>query len=171
MLLIFCKKNDISYQHFCVRLHLFFLFCRRNSIIIFYTFTLYEEMLSHRWFSAQGSCLHDRFLLIEKCSTSFPLLFMKCAKEFVPCSTKQGFRYFVRLRSGEIQVNLRYPVKFTKTRKILGNSVEILSNACLYSNFETCLSYWGYLLAVNLQIYVSKLCHWNVQTTFRNYKA
>ena len=24
----------------------------------------------------------------------------------------------------------------------------------LYSNFETCLSYWGYLLAVNPQIYV-----------------
>ena len=78
---------------------------------------------------------------------------MKCAKEFVPCSTKQGFGYFVRLRSGEIQVNLRYPVKFTKTRKILGNSVEILSNACLYSNFETCLSYWGYLLAVSSPIY------------------
>ena len=34
------------------------------------------------------------------------------------------------------------------------NTVEILSNTCLYSNFETCLSYWGYLLAVNSQIYV-----------------
>ena len=34
------------------------------------------------------------------------------------------------------------------------NSVEILSNTCLYSNFKTCLSYWGYLLAVNSQIYV-----------------
>ena len=44
--------------------------------------------------------------------------------------------------------------KFTKTRKIPQNSVEILSNTCLYSNFETCLSYWGYLLAVNSQIYV-----------------
>ena len=32
--------------------------------------------------------------------------------------------------------------------------VEILSNTCLYSNFETCLSYWGYLLAVNSQIYL-----------------
>ena len=30
----------------------------------------------------------------------------------------------------------------------------MLSNTCLYSNFETCLGYWGYLLAVNLQIYV-----------------
>ena len=35
--------------------------------------------------------------------------------------------------------------------------LEILSNTCLYSNFETCLSYWGYLLAVNLQIYVKTL--------------
>ena len=37
---------------------------------------------------------------------------------------------------------------------MLQNSVEILSNTCLCSNFETCLSYWGYLLAVNSQIYV-----------------
>ena len=44
--------------------------------------------------------------------------------------------------------------KFTKTRKVPRNSVEILSNTCLYSNFETCLSYWGYLLVVNSQIYV-----------------
>ena len=48
----------------------------------------------------------------------------------------------------------RTAAKFTKTRKIPRNSVEILSNTCLYSNFETCLSYWGYLLAVNSQIYV-----------------
>ena len=57
-------------------------------------------------------------------------------------------------RSHEIQVNLRNPTKFTKSRKIPRNSVQILSNTCLYSNFETCLSYWGYLLAVNSQIYV-----------------
>ena len=67
---------------------------------------------------------------------------------------KQGFWYFTQLQSCEIQVNPRNPVKFTKTRKIPQNSVEILSNKCLYSNFETCLSYWGYLLAVNSQIYV-----------------
>ena len=48
----------------------------------------------------------------------------------------------------------RGAAKFTKTRKIPWNAVEILSNTCLYSNFETCLSYWGYLLAVNSQIYV-----------------
>ena len=34
------------------------------------------------------------------------------------------------------------------------NSVEILSNTCLYNIFETYLSYWGYLLTVNLQIYL-----------------
>ena len=48
----------------------------------------------------------------------------------------------------------RNNAKFTKTRKIPRNSVEILSNTCLYSIFETYFSYWGYLLAVNLQIYL-----------------
>ena len=66
----------------------------------------------------------------------------------------QGFWYFAQSRSCEIQVNPRNPAKFTKTRKIPRNSVEILSNTCLYSNFETCHSYWGYLLVVNWQIYV-----------------
>ena len=49
--------------------------------------------------------------------------------------------------------NLGKAAKFTKTLKIPQNSVEILSNTCLYSNFETCLCYWGYLLAVSSQIY------------------
>ena len=44
--------------------------------------------------------------------------------------------------------------KLTKTQKIPRNSVEILSNTCLYNIFETYFSYWGYLLAVNLQIYL-----------------
>ena len=66
----------------------------------------------------------------------------------------QSFWYFAWSRSREIQVNPRNPAKFTKTRKIPRNAVEILSNTCPYSNFETCLSYWGYLLAVNSQIYV-----------------
>ena len=56
-----------------------------------------------------------------------------------------------------VQVNPQNPVKFTKTRKIPRNSVEILSNTCLYNIFETYLSYWGYLLAVNLQIYLETL--------------
>ena len=69
-------------------------------------------------------------------------------------NTRQGFWYFARSRSREIQVNPRNPAKFTKTRKIPRNSVEILSNTCLYNIFETYFSYRGYLLAVNLQIYL-----------------
>ena len=56
--------------------------------------------------------------------------------------------------AAKIQVNLRNPAKFTKTRKIPRHSVEILSNTCLYNIFETYFSYRGYLLAVNLQIYL-----------------
>ena len=44
--------------------------------------------------------------------------------------------------------------KFTKTRKIPQTLVKILSNTCLYNIFETYFSYRGYLLAVNLQIYL-----------------
>ena len=44
-----------------------------------------------------------------------------------------------------------------KPRKIPRNSVEILSNTCLYNIFETYFSYWGYLLAINLQIYLKTL--------------
>ena len=44
----------------------------------------------------------------------------------------------------------RRAVKFTKTLKIPQNLVEILSNTCLYNIPETFLTYWGYLLAVNL---------------------
>ena len=50
--------------------------------------------------------------------------------------------------------SVQNPTKFTKTRKIPQNSVEILSNICLYNIFGTYFSYWGYLLAVNLQIYL-----------------
>ena len=56
-----------------------------------------------------------------------------------------------------MQVNPRNPTKFTKTRKIPRNLVKILSNRCLYNIFETYFSYWGYLLAVNLQIYLETL--------------
>ena len=57
----------------------------------------------------------------------------------------------------------RGAAKFTKTQKIPRNSVEILSNTCLYNIFETYFSYRGYLLAVNLQIYLgtSSLKHAN----------
>ena len=66
----------------------------------------------------------------------------------------QGFWYFAWSRRREIQVNPRNPAKFTKTCKIPWNSVEILSTTCLYNIFETYLSYWGYLLDINLQIYL-----------------
>ena len=65
---------------------------------------------------------------------------------------------------------LRNPAKFTKTSKILRNSIEILSNTCLYSNFETCLSYGGIYLPQTSK-FMSKLRHWNMQTTFWNYQA
>ena len=49
-------------------------------------------------------------------------------------------------------VEPRNSAKSTKTRKIPWNSVEVLSNTCLYNIFETYFnSYRGYLLAVNLQ--------------------
>ena len=48
----------------------------------------------------------------------------------------------------------RNPAKLTKTRKIPRNLVEILSNTHMYKICETYFSYWGYLLAVNLQIYL-----------------
>ena len=60
----------------------------------------------------------------------------------------------MRSRSRKIQGNLRNPAKFTRTRKILQNSVEVLSNTCLYNISETYFSYWGSLLAVNMQIYL-----------------
>ena len=46
------------------------------------------------------------------------------------------------------------PAKFTKTLQKPRNSVEILSNTCLYNMFEIYFSYRGYLFAVNLQIYL-----------------
>ena len=54
----------------------------------------------------------------------------------------QGFWHFAWSRSREIHKNVQ------------NNLVEILSNTCLYNIFETYLNYWGYLLAVNLQIYL-----------------
>ena len=47
----------------------------------------------------------------------------------------QPFWYFARLRTRKIQVNPWNATKFTKTRKILWNLEEILSNTCLYSSF------------------------------------
>ena len=65
--------------------------------------------------------------------------------------------------------------KFTKTCKIPRNLVKILSNRCLYNIFETYFSYWGYLLAVNLQSYLEtsslKRAKQRPKTTRRDYVA
>ena len=62
----------------------------------------------------------------------------------------QGFWYFARSQSHEFQVNPRNPAKFTKTREIPRNSLEILPNTCPHNIFESYLGCWGCLLAVNL---------------------
>ena len=57
----------------------------------------------------------------------------------------QSFSYFAQSRSHEI---------LKKHAKVPQNLEEILSNSCLYNIFETYLSCWGSLPAVNLQIYL-----------------
>ena len=64
----------------------------------------------------------------------------------------QGFWYFARSRSREFQLNPRNPAKFTKTREIPRNSLEILLNKCRHNIFESYLGCWGSLLAVNVLI-------------------
>ena len=49
----------------------------------------------------------------------------------------QGFWNFARSQSRGIQVNLGNPAKFTKTREISRNSVEILPNTCHFNIFES----------------------------------
>ena len=44
--------------------------------------------------------------------------------------------------------------KFTKTREIPRNSLEILPNTCRHNIFESYLGCWGCLLAVNVLIYL-----------------
>ena len=60
----------------------------------------------------------------------------------------------------------RKAAKFTKTSKIPRNSVEILSNTCLYNIFETFLSYWGYLLACK-RVNLSRTTYRNSETSRR----
>ena len=78
---------------------------------------------------------------------------MACQLEFCEGSL-QGFWYFARSRSREFQLNPRNPAKFTKTREIPQNSLEILPNACWHNIFESYLGCWGWLLAVNVLIYL-----------------
>ena len=51
----------------------------------------------------------------------------------------------------------KYQEIHKNTKNIPRNSVEILSNTYLYSILETYFSYWIYLLAINLQIYLRTL--------------
>ena len=66
----------------------------------------------------------------------------------------QGFWYFARSRSREFQLNPRNTAKFTKTREIPRNSLEILPNTCRHNIFESYLGCWGCLLDVNVLIYL-----------------
>ena len=58
------------------------------------------------------------------------------------------------LRGCGFQVNQRNPAKFTKTRKIRQNSLEIVPNTCRHNIFESYLGCWGCLLTGNLLIYI-----------------
>ena len=101
--------------------------------------------------------IHNNKLLLTEFGKNFVKLNPWCQNDVKSAAwlqVIQGFWYFAWSRSREIQVNPRNPAKFTRTQKIPRNSVEILSNTCQYSIFETYFSYWGYLLAVNLQIYL-----------------
>ena len=88
-------------------------------------------------------------------SRRFPgLLYIATGKEIATCNHIQGFWYFARSRSHEFLVNPRNPAKFTKTREIPGNSLEIFPNTCWHNIFESYLGCWGCLVAVNLLIYL-----------------
>ena len=70
---------------------------------------------------------------------------------FPPATTFfQGFWYFARSWSREIQVNLRNSQKHENTAKFGRNLIKYMSVQHSWTYF----SYRGYLLAVNLQIYL-----------------
>ena len=89
----------------------------------------------------------------------------------VTFSTLQGFWYFARSRSCEIQVNPRNPTKFTKTRKIPRNLVKIVSNRCLYNIFELVSAILGLFtcckLANSSWKFVTETCKQRPKTTRR----
>ena len=55
--------------------------------------------------------------------------------------SKQGFWYFARSRTREIQVFLRNPAKFPKNYEIPRNPPEIFPNTCRQNIFNTYLGY------------------------------
>ena len=77
-----------------------------------------------------------------------------CSLLFAFFTFSQGFWYFARSRRCEFQLNPRNPAKFTKTREIPRNSLEILPNTCRHNIFESYLGCWGCLLAVNVLSYL-----------------
>ena len=63
----------------------------------------------------------------------------------------QGFWYFVRLRTREIQVFLRNPAKFPKKREIPQNPPEIFPNTCRQIYFILILAIRPVLFTPNIQ--------------------
>ena len=108
--------------------------CATGSGVVKYTFAL--QHIIHALFSYM---------------CNLPFLLHLSGYEALRCGG-----HFACVRASDISRG-RGAAKFTKTRKIPRNSVEILSNTCLYNIFETYFSYWGYLLAINLQIYLGTL--------------
>ena len=114
---------------------------------------LFNVTLGFKWYPCCAECFPELFWTKWN-DTHGKLLQNGWKQNYYYHCFLQGFWYFAWSRSREIPVNPPNPVKFTKTRKIPQNSVEILSNTCLYNIFQTYFSYRGYLLAVNLQIHL-----------------
>ena len=88
-----------------------------------------------------------------------PHMFIKCVSVSKPGRTRQeviqpGLLIFRAVAEPQISSKSANPVKFTKTREIPRNSLEILPNTCWHNIFESYLGCWGCLLAVNLLIYL-----------------
>ena len=62
-------------------------------------------------------------------------------KKCIKVSKNQGFRYFARSRTREIQAFLQNPAKFPKKHEIPQNPPEIFPNTCLQNIFNTYLGY------------------------------
>ena len=164
MIIFFCLKKRYSFPCCCKTCWYIYILFKHGKFCSFWTrrkymktgiFELWQNLVSV-YVCSLFTTLFCSLKVVEN------VIFNKDTTPSRPlmtfaCFDIQGFWYFARSRSREIQVNLQNPTKFTKTRKIPRNSVEILSSTCLYNIFETYFSYWGYLLAINLQIYLKTL--------------
>ena len=89
---------------------------------------------------------HDRMVKLQlqcqlkgyKHCTHFPGLGLECSTLTFLDAT-QGFWYFARSRTREIQVFPRNPAKFPKKREIPRNPPEIFPNTCWQNIFDTYL--------------------------------